>query len=327
MKTRLYVTRAALVALGFCLTSPSYAFLDKVIGTGGTKTEDTSKPKGDDYKGVKHAIGVKDFENEAGWSGQWNLGENLGTMLESALYDSGRFVVVTRDKLDGVLDEQDMAAGGRMAKSDLAKTGKIRPAKYIATGAITTVQSSTQGSSGGISFRGISVGGGGKKSTITAIITLIDTTTGEIVAKERVTGKAGGRKLNLGLSAGGVSTNMGGFAEEPIGEAAQDVISKAVDLLVKKMKDQPLDGSVVMVTKKNEVVINRGEQFGVEPGQMFLVQTQGEVLTDPSTGEILDRLEGETVCTLKVARVKEKIAYCTIVDGDKPERGAEVLME
>jgi len=326
MNTRLYVTRSALAALGLCLAMPSHAFLDKVIGTGGTKTEDTSKPKGQDYKGIKHAIGVKDFENNAGWSGQWNLGENLGTMLESALYDSGRFVVVSRDKLDAVLDEQDLASGGRAAKSDLAKTGKIRPAKYIATGAITTVQSSTQGSSGGISFKGISVGGGGKKSTITAIITLIDTTTGEIIAKERVTGKAGGRKLNLGLSAGGVSTNMGGFAEEPIGEAAQDVISKAVDLLVKRMKKEPLDGSVVTVAGE-KVVINRGEQFGVEPGQLFLVQTKGEVLTDPSTGEILDRLEGETVCTLKVERVKEKIAYCIIVDGDKPQRGAQVVMD
>lgn len=326
MKTRSTVSRVALVALGLGVASPSFAFLDKVIGTGGTKTEDTSKPKNQDYKGVKHAIGVKDFENNAGWSGQWNLGDNMGAMLESALYDSNRFVVVTRDKLEGVLDEQDMAAGGRMAKSDLAKTGKIRPAKYIATGSITTVQSGTQGSTGGISFKGISLGGGGKKSTITAIITLIDTTTGEIVAKERVTGKAGGRKLNLGVSAGGVNTRMGGFAEEPIGEAAQDVISKAVDLLVKKMKDIPLDGSVVTVAGE-KVIINRGEEYGVEPGQMFLVRTKGEVLTDPSTGEILDRLEGETVCTLKVDRVKEKIAYCVVVEGEKPARGAEVVME
>jgi len=246
-------------------------------------------------------------------------------MLESALFDSGRFVVVQREKLGAVLDEQDLASSGRAAKSDVAKTGALRSARFIATGSITTVDSASQGSSGGISFKGISVGGGGKKATITAIITLTDTTTGEIVAKKRVKGKAGGRKLRLGLSRGGLNTNMGGFAEEPVGEAAQDVISKAVDLIVKEMKGEKLDGSVVTVAGER-VIINRGEQFGVEPGHTFVVRTEGEVLTDPSTGEILDRLEGEVVCTLKVDKVREKIAYCSVVEGKKPERGASVVM-
>jgi hypothetical protein len=99
-----------------------------------------------------------------------------------------------------------------------------------------------------------------------------------------------------------------------------------VDLLVEKMKDEKLDGSVVTVAG-DKIIINRGEEFGVAPGQKFLVQTKGEVLTDPSTGEILDRMEGETICTLKVDKVKEKIAYCSLVDGKLPERGAMVVME
>lgn len=304
----------------------SHAFLDKLIGTGGTETEDTSKPSTEEFKGVKHAIGVRDFTNDAGWSGKWSLGDNMGVMLESALYDSGRFVVVSREKLGAVLDEQDLASSGRASKSDVAKTGALRSARYIATGSIVTVDSNTQGSSGGISFKGVSIGGGGKKSTITAIITLIDTTTGEIIAKERVTGKAGGRKLQLGLNRGGLGTRLGGFAEEPVGEAAQDVISKAVDLMVEKMKDEKLDGSVVTVAGER-VIINRGEEFGIEPGATFVVRTKGEVLTDPSTGEVLDRMEGELICTLKVDSVKEKIAYCSVVEGDKPERGATVVMQ
>jgi curli biogenesis system outer membrane secretion channel CsgG len=327
MKTLPYAKLVS-AALLCSIATPSHAILDKIIGSGGTETEDTSKPREDakDFKGVKHAIGVRDFENQAGWSGQWQLGNNLGIMLESALYDSGRFVVVSRDKLDAVIDEQDLASSGRAARSNTAQTGKLRSARYIATGAITEVSGGTQGSSGGISVGGFRVGGGGKKSTITAIITLIDTTTGEIVAKERVTGKSGGRKLNIGYSGSGFGANMGGFNEEPIGEAAQDVISKAVDLLVDKMKDQKLDGAVVTVSGEL-VVINRGEQFGVEPGQVFVVKEKGEVLTDPDTGEVLDRLEGDVICTLKVDKVTEKVAYCSVVEGDLPERGAAVVMK
>jgi len=317
-----------MTALAFSIATPSHAILDKLIGSGGTETEDGSKPRADakDFKGVKHAIGVRDFENQAGWSGKWNLGDNLGIMLESALYDSGRFVVVSRDKLGAVLDEQDLASSGRASKSKTAQTGKLRSARYIATGAITEVSGGTQGSSGGVSIGGFRVGGGGKKSTITAIITLIDTSTGEIVAKERVVGKSGGRSLRVGYSGSGFGGNLGGFNEEPVGEAAQDVISKAVDLLVDNMKDEKLDGSVVTTSGKR-VVINRGEQFGVQPGQTFVVKEKGEVLTDPDTGEVLDRMEGAVICTLKVDKVSEKVAYCSVVDGEMPDRGASVVME
>ncbi len=325
MKPSFFVPCTLLAAV--MMAQPSYAFLDKVVGTGGTKTEDTSKKSTEEYKGVKHAIGVRDFENQAGWSGQVNLGESLGVMLESALYDTGRFVVVTRDKLEGVIEEQNLAASGRASKgADVAQTGKLRSAKFIATGAITTVEGNTSGNDGGVRVGGFRVGGGNNKATITAVITLIDTTTGEIVAKERVTGKAGGRSINLGYAGSGFGGDLGGFAKEPIGEAAQDVVSQAVDLMVKSMKNEKLDGSVVMVSGE-KVIINRGTQYGIEPGHSFLVRTKGEVLTDPDTGEVLDRMEGEVICTLTVDSVKEKIAYCKVVEGDLPDRGATVIMK
>ena len=34
-----------------------------------------------DYKGIRHAIGVVDFTNDAGWRGRWELGRNLSIML------------------------------------------------------------------------------------------------------------------------------------------------------------------------------------------------------------------------------------------------------
>ncbi|MDF3127856.1 CsgG/HfaB family protein [Kiritimatiellaeota bacterium B1221] len=326
MKKVNYVSRALLLGTALLASTPSHAILDKLIGSGGTETKEANNKSDKEHKGVKHAIGVRDFTNDAGWSGQWDLGNNLGVMLESALYDSGKFVVVSRDKIDTVIQEQDLAASGRTTKSNVAQTGKLRSAKYIATGSITTVDSGTKGSSGGIGFKGIRIGGGGSKSTITAIITLIDTTTGEIIAKERVTGESGARKLNIGYSGNGINTDLGGFAKEPVGEAAQDVISKAVDLLVEEMKDQKLDGSVVAISG-SKIIINRGEQYGISSGEMFVVQTKGEVLTDPDSGEILDRMEGETICTLKVDSVKEKIAYCSLVDGEMPDRGATVIMK
>ena len=56
-------------------------------------------------------------------------------------------------------------------------------------------------------------------------------------------------------------------------------------------------------------------------GSVFVVATEGEELIDPDSGEILDVTEGEIVAEIEVSRVKEKIAYCKIIEGDAPGRG------
>lgn len=292
-----------------------------------TKTEDGNADMGlGEYKGLKHAVGCKDFENQAGWHGKWNLGENLSIMLESALFDSGRFVIVEREKLEDVLDEQDLAASGRTAKAkEVAKTGLVRSAKYLATGAVTEVEESQSGGSGGISFKGFSVGGGKSDAHIAIIAKLIDTTTGEIVAKQRIEGKAGNTSLKFGVNKWGLNTDMGGFKKTPLGEAAQDCIVQAAKFFAMEMEEFPFEGTVIKAGRSG-VIINRGSQFGVEPGQVLVMQEEGEMLIDPDTGEVLDEEEGEVIGRLKVRKVKEKISYCDVLEGEtEPERGTNVV--
>ena len=61
-----------------------------------------------------------------------------------------------------------------------------------------------------------------------------------------------------------------------------------------------------------------GENYGVTAGQKLIVRKDGEILKDPDTGAILDRLEGETTGTIEIVRVREKTAYCKLVDGTMP---------
>lgn len=284
----------------------------------GTKTESgNADMKLGEYKGLKQAIGVKGFSNDAGWHGSWNLGDNLTKMLESALFDSGRFVVVQREQLTDVIAEQDLAASGRTAAAKkVAQTGKIRPAKYLASGSITEATENTAGSDAGINIKGFRIGGAKNTAQVTAIITLTDTTTGEIVGKERVVGKAGGAGLRVGYS-GAIGGELGGFAKTPMGEAAQDVINQAAAFLAKKMEQFPFEGSVIKVSDRGQVLINRGSEFGVEVGQSLVMVEEGEELVDPDTGALLGSEEGEEIGSLKVAKVAEKISYCDVVSGEK----------
>ncbi|MFP4542019.1 MAG: hypothetical protein ACLFR7_10350, partial [Opitutales bacterium] len=82
----------------------------------------------------------------------------------------------------------------------------------------------------------------------------------------------------------------------------------------------------VMVRSNDVIIINRGSDYGVSPGQIFEVKETGEILTDPSTGEILEVFEGEVTCRIEVTRVSERVAYCKLVDGVAPERGDAVVL-
>lgn len=325
MNKQTFLMLTAMMMTG-ALVSPSYA----LWGQSKTPTQDGDAKTGlGEYKGLKHAIGVKDFDNEVGWRGQWELGNNLSAMLESALYDTGRFVLVEREKLREVIKEQDLMASGRMAQAkSVAQTGKLRPAKYLATGAITEVDAAQSGGDGALRIKGFKIGLGKTDAHVTIIAKLIDTTTGEIVAKKRVVGKPGGTRLKIGYAGADWGGDLGGFKKTPLGQAAQDCITQAAIFFAKSMEEFPFEGSVIKTSESSgKVIINRGSMYGIESGQTLVMRSEGEVLMDPDTGEVLDREEGKEIGTLRVDTVKEKISYCDVVDGETaPEKGTPVFV-
>ncbi len=314
---------AMLAVLATAGATNSFALWGKATTT---TTDGNAQMNLGEYKGLKHAIGCKDFGNESGWSGSWEIGNNLTVMLESALYDTGRFVIVEREKLTDVIAEQDLAASGRTAKAkDVAQTGKIRSARYLATGEVTEVDDGQSGGNAGISIKGIRLGGSKKEAQVTIIVKLIDTTTSEMVAKERVVGKAGGTGLDVGINVAGVSTDLGGFKKTPLGQAAQDCINQAAAVIAKKMEEIPFEGNVVKVGGDGKIIINRGTEFNIEVGQELVMATEGEDLMDPSTGELLGKEEGEVIGKIKVAKALEKVSYCDVLEGEPaPEPGTVV---
>ncbi len=282
-----------------------------------------------DYEGLRHAIGVVDFSNDAGWRGRWRLGRNMAIMLESALQDTDRFVLVDREHLGDVMQEQDLAAGGRMAEArDVAQTGRLRPAKYIAAGSVTEVEESASGRDGGIGIGPIRVGGERKEAQIAVIVKLIDSTSGEIVAQERVVGRAGQTALRLGFRDRDVAGELGGFEKTPLGEAAQDCIAQAAKFIATQMEEFPFEGNVIRVANNGQILINRGAEFGVEEGQELVMRSEGEEIIDPMTGAVLGVEEGQVMGRLRVARVEENFAYCDVIDGEtEPEVGSVVYLK
>jgi len=277
--------------------------------------------------GLRYSITVSKFENRAGWSGQWDLGDAWGAVLTDALQGTKRFIVLgEKDMRAEALLEQDLAAGGRMAGGNKApKTGQMTPAQLLVKGDITHVESSTSGGEGGLNFKGISIGGNKDKAEISVVIYVVDSRTGQVKASKTVTGKAGKRGLKLGYwgsGLGGLTGDMAGFQKDNLGQATSDAVNQAVEFILKELEDIPWEGSVVSATA-SKVIINRGTREGVTEGQSFIVG-KVEELTDPDTGEILDR-SVETIAKLTAKTVKEKVTICEATEGgDQIEKGMTV---
>lgn len=265
--------------------------------------------------GLRYSITVSEFENRAGWHGQWDLGDAWGTVLTDLLMQTGKFIVLGEsDMRQEALGEQDFAASGRTAGGNKAPvTGQMTPAQLLVKGAITHVQDDTAGGGGGLSFRGVRVGGKGGKGEVNATIYVVDSTTGQVLASKSVVGTSTQKGVSFGYTGHGVSGDVGGFQNDNVGKAVMAACSEAVDFILTQLPSIRWSGTVVMA-KDGKVYINRGTREGVASGQEFVIGDV-EVLRDPDTGEVLDESMTE-IATIKADTVKEKLTICSVVSGD-----------
>jgi curli biogenesis system outer membrane secretion channel CsgG len=276
--------------------------------------DDRPKNKGN----LRYSITVTKFDNQAGWSGRWDIGDGFGEIMTNALNESGWFIVLgEKDMREAAMEEQDFAASGRVAGGKKApKMGRMTPAQLLVKGAITHVQDSTTGGKGGLQFRGITVGGSKDSAEINMTMYLVSSETGQVAASTKVIGKSGRKGLGLGYYGDklkGLTGDLEGFQNDNVGKACEDAVGQAVTYLIQQVQNMPWEGSVLSA-KAGRIAINRGSREGVQVGNKFDVG-HAEQLVDEDTGEVLDE-EMTQIATLQVTEVKEKIAYCKVLSGN-----------
>jgi len=187
----------------------------------------------------KPVVAVKEFHNEtsaAWWYG--GAGRDLADMLTNELQATGKFKLVEREKLGSILDEQDLADSGRIKKGTGAKIGKLTGAQYIITGSLSAYQEDVASTGGGLSFRGISVGGKKESAYLAVDLRVIDTTTGEVELVRTVEGRSSGGGVAVGLYRGGFGGNLAKQNKTPAGKAIRAAIVEISDYLSCAMVDK-----------------------------------------------------------------------------------------
>jgi len=213
--------------------------------TGGTNTGTIDQIQAEAYNGPKARIAVLDFEQKAG-QGYGRLGDGMSDMLATELLNTNRFIVLERQKLAGVLAEQDLARAGRVQPGTGAATGQVEGAELLVTGAITEFEPNYQG--GGIGIGGGDFGGhhrgigglgvGLKQAYVALDLRVIDTRTSRIVAATTVTGKASDVGIGIGGVGFGHHSMLGGglgvFRNTPMEKAVRTCLAQAVAFVISR---------------------------------------------------------------------------------------------
>lgn len=185
------------------------------------------------------SVGVVEFKNET--SASWwssGVGKDLAGMLTNELASTGKFKIVERQKLSHVLDEQDLAESGRMSRSTGAKVGKLTGAHYLVIAIVSAFESQTAGTGGGLSFRGISVGGKKEDAYLAVDLRVVDTTTGEVEFTRTVEGRATNYGMAGSVYRGGWGGNLGKYENTPTGKAIRGAIVEIAEYLECAMVDK-----------------------------------------------------------------------------------------
>lgn len=259
------------------------------------------------YTGPRRRVGVVDFENKTAY-GQQRLGQAASDILITELVKTGKFIVVERDKMNKLLDEQKLGLSGAIDPNTAAQMGKILGLSAIVTGAISNFGVRTTGS------EYIIAQSKRQEATCTVDIRVVDGETGQILLADSGKGLAKvstGGMLGLGTK--------GGYSESSEGDA-RAAISQLVVNITSQINKKPWSSRIVQVAN-GKIYLSAGTDSGLEVGQKLTVFSQGAEIKDPDSGIVLGR-EEEKLGTLEVTNhAGDRLSLGKMLDGRTPSKG------
>jgi hypothetical protein len=233
--------------------------------------------------------------------------ELLWAEMESAFRATRKFRVVSRntDVMQEIRDEQKFAQSD-LAKGDAATTGEMANAHYLILPKVQNFKfyrSVTALPNFDSKYRRQDSG------LLHISAQMVDTTSGQVVSTFDLKSTFATAKQVVN-SRGGSPNNI------HFTKMAKDVSAQLADQFV----DAVYPMKVVDRTKRNQIVINRGKDGGLETGQKYDVFYAGEALVDPDSGESLGSSE-EFVGQIEIVRINPKVSYGKILSEVDPDNG------
>lgn len=268
----------------------------------------------------KKTIAVAHFENKANYASQMDLGTAMAEMLTDALIQSGSFIVLERGALESVFAEQNLAASSRSAAGTAAAKGAVGRAQILVQGVISEFSEETEGGGQSLNIKGFDLNMASASAHVAVIIRLIDSSTSEVIASQRVEGKANRGGTQFGFTESEWGFSQSGQKSMPIDKAVQIAIDNAVNYISTRLSAVQWTGKVIKTDENGTVFINAGANAGLQPGMLFMAFQKGEVLLDPDTGINLGT-DDQFLGRVRITDVQEKFSRAEALDQKLPAAG------
>lgn len=270
-----------------------------------TTVQETRKVESD-YTGPKRRIAVIDFENKTAYGGR--LGNTATDIMITELAKSGKFIMIERDKMNTLLEEQKLGMTGVINPNTAAKAGKILGLNAIVTGSVSQFGSKIEGSDYLITKT--------KRQIVEAVVDVrvVDVETGQILYADSGKGvvkKSTGKFLGMGTKSS--------YDETMEGEALRAAIVKFVQNIIYQINVKPWSCRVAQVDKSN-IYLNAGFTSGLKIGTKLTVFHLGQEIIDPTTGVSMGNVEDEIAQIEVIRHFGEDGSVAKIKKGRQPSR-------
>lgn len=228
--------------------------------------------------GPKKRVFISEFANRTVY-GQRRLGSGISDILATELNQTGAFILLERERLEAILNEQALGMSGIVTEKTAPKVGELLGANAIVTGAVTQFGVRTEAQDLVITASKKQI------AACTVDVRLIDVSTGRIVWAGSGRGEAV-RKYTNYFGSG----TAGGYDEILEGDALRAAIVDVRQNLLSGL--QELDWScVVAKVSGNSAYLNAGRKSNLAIGTPLTIYRPGDPILDPDTGTEIGRID------------------------------------
>jgi curli biogenesis system outer membrane secretion channel CsgG len=251
----------------------------------------------------------------------------LTEALTTSLVATGRFIVLERQALAQVQQEQDLGASGRVNKETAAEVGKLMGAQVLVTGDITSFNFKRSAIGGKLTnvFKGVDAGVERVTASVSIDLRLIDAVTGEIIASIKGDGDAAQQGITTELTKDEKKYDGSVQLTTPLGKASRQAIENSVAGILGNIPKMKWSARVIDF-RGGVVYVNAGTGYGMKPGTALEIFDPQPALLDPETGRNLgspDKLIGEVV----IEQVEAQYSTAKVVSGSEFKRNQVVRLK
>lgn len=174
-----------------------------------------AQAQGEPANGRKPRIAVQPFAD-----GDRNVGAGMADMLTDALFNTNKFIVIERERIQDVIAEQDLGDTGRFKKNTVAPKGELEGAELLIKGSLTQFERECSGGSAII----VSA----REACIAINIRIVDVASGRVVNATTVEATSASQGIGLLYTRSDLPIGLGAFKKTPMEKAIRNAIEAAV---------------------------------------------------------------------------------------------------